>query len=337
MPAPVLTEFAQDDFVRDAAAYRRELVAHCYRMVGSVDEAEDLVQETLLRAWRGRDAFEGRSSLRTWLYRIATNVCLTALQHSSRRVMPSGLGGPADDPDAAPVPGPDGTRWLQPFPDAAYHADDPADVVAERFELRLALVAALQYLPARQRAVFILREVLKFPAADVAALLHTSVPAVKSALQRARARLDETVPAAENLVEPDSPEARRVLDRYMAAFENADAEALSELLRSDAFLQTVPMATWFSGKATCAPHLTRHTLAGLTTGAYRMYPTIANGQPAVVAYRREHAGSPYAPLGVAVLETDGVLISGISVFLGPAVVAMFGFPAAPPGAAGDPS
>jgi RNA polymerase sigma-70 factor (ECF subfamily) len=335
MPAPVLTEPAQDDFLRDADAYRRELVAHCYRMVGSVHEAEDLVQETLLRAWRGRDSFEGRSSLRTWLYRIATNVCLTALQHNSRRVLPAGLGAPADDPDAATVPGSAGTRWIQPFPDGVYGAGNPADVVAERSSLRLALIAALQYLPARQRAVLILREVLDFPAAEVAAMLQTSVPAVKSALQRARARIDETAPAAEDLAEPDSPEARHVLNRYMAAFENADAEALSELLRGDAFLQTVPMATWFSGKATCSRHLTRHTLANRAPGTYRMYATTANGQPAAVAYRCESIGRPYAPFGVAVLNTDGRHISGISVFMDPAMIAMFGFPEAPPVASGS--
>jgi RNA polymerase sigma-70 factor, ECF subfamily len=330
MSPSALTEPARDDFLRAADAYRSELVAHCYRMVGSVHEAEDLVQDTLLRAWRGRDAFEGRSSLRTWLYRIATNVCLTALRQGSRRVLPAGLGAPADDPDAAVALAPAGTRWLQPFPDGAYGGGDPADVVAERSSLRLALVAALQYLPARQRAVFLLREVLEFPASEVGRILQMSIPAVKSALQRARARIDEVGPATDRLVEPDSAEARRILDRYMAAFENADAEALSELLRGDAFLQMPPMSTWFSGRATCAPHLARHTLAAVTPGAYRMYATTANGQPAAVVYRREHADRPYTPFAVAVLDADATHISGITVFMEPSLLAMFGFPGTPP-------
>jgi RNA polymerase sigma-70 factor (ECF subfamily) len=336
MSTPVLTEPARDDFLREADAYRRDLVALCYRMVGSVHEAEDLVQETLLRAWRGRDSFEGRSSLRTWLYRIATNVCLTALRHKSRRVLPYGLGAPAGDPGTALLLAPDGTRWVQPFPDGVYEeGGDPADVVAERSSLRLALVAALQYLPARQRAVFLLREVLEFPAGDVAGILEMSIPAVKSALQRARARINEVGPAADHLVEPDSAEARRILDRYMAAFENADSAALSELLRSDAFLQMPPMTTWFSGKATCAPHLTRHTLTGVAPGTYRMYPTTANGQPAAVVYRRENHDQPHAPFAVAVLDTDATHISGISVFMDPSLVTMFGFPDTPPAAAGN--
>ncbi|MDR8407382.1 RNA polymerase subunit sigma-70 [Nonomuraea sp. 3-1Str] len=330
MSATVLTGATRDEFLREADAYRGELIAHCYQLVGSVHEAEDLVQETLLRAWRGRDSFEGRSSLRTWLYRIATNVCLTALRHRSRRVLPSGLGAPADDPDTAMALAPAGTRWLQPFPDGAYGSGDPADVVAGRTVVRLALLAALQYLPARQRAVFILREVLEFSAAEIAGILRMSVPAVKSSLQRARARVEEIAPTADKLTEPDSPEARRVLDRYMAAFENADAGALSDLLRDDAFLQSAPMTTWFSGKASCVPHLIRHTLARAVPGTYRMYATVANGQPTAVAYLREDAGRPYTPFGVAVLDTDGTHITGISVFADPALVALFGFPDEPP-------
>src|SRR5580692_1184396 len=178
---PVRTD-GGDTFVKDTEPFRREMLAHCYRMLGSVDDAEDAVQETYLRAWRSYGAFEGRSSVRTWLYRIATNACLTALERSSRRVLPSGLGGPEPDPQAAPELAGAGVRWLQPLPDALVAPDsaDPAAVVAAREGLRLALIAALQYLPGPQRAVLILRDVLAFPATEVAGMLGLSVTAVKS-------------------------------------------------------------------------------------------------------------------------------------------------------------
>jgi len=191
------------------AAERRGLLAHCYRMLGSWDEAEDAVQEASMRAWRARDGFEGRSSVRVWLYRIATNVCLTALDGRNRRALPSGLGAPSDDPAAEPVPaGPE--TWIQPF------RTDPADVVEARADLRLALIAGLQHLPPRQRAVLLLREVLAFPAAEVAEMLGLSVPAVKSALQRARARLEEVAPTRESVAEPTAARARELLEGYMA-------------------------------------------------------------------------------------------------------------------------
>jgi RNA polymerase sigma-70 factor (ECF subfamily) len=205
----------QGEFVRRTELYRRELLAHCYRMLGSVHEAEDLVQETYLRAWRAYGMFEERSSMRTWLYRIATNACLTALQHRDRRPLPSGLGGPSDDPDAPPAEPRADVRWLEPMPDALVtpESSDPAAIVAARDSLRLALIASLQYLPARQRAVLILRDVLACSAAEVAEMLDTTTAAVKSALQRARARLDEVAPAAEKLTEPTEPAARELLDQ----------------------------------------------------------------------------------------------------------------------------
>ncbi|MDT4978967.1 MAG: polymerase sigma-70 factor, subfamily [Pseudonocardiales bacterium] len=327
-PAPTGPD--RDEFLRDAEAHRRELLAHCYRMVGSVHEAEDLVQETYLRAWRGWDAFEGRSSVRSWLYRIATNVCLTALQHKGRRVLPSGLGAPGENPDMPLAVAAADTLWLQPFPDAVPGAqsDDPAEIVASRSGLRLALVASLQYLPARQRAILILRDVLAFPASDVAMMLDLTVAAVKSGLQRARARLDEIAPIADDIVEPDSPEARAVLDRYITAFETADVHALTDLLRSDASLEMTPMSTWFSGKRTCAPFLSRHVLT--SPGEYRLFSTIANGQPAAVAYRREGPDQPYAPFAISVLRTDASHITGITVFTDPSLVALFGYPDVPP-------
>src|SRR3984957_16372717 len=222
--------------------FRRELLAHCYRMLGSVDDAEDVVQETYLRAWRAYDGFEGRSSVRTWLYQIATNTCLTARQHRTRRALPSGLGGPGEDHDAG-----SGLDWLQPMPDALVtgEAEDPAVIAVARDSLRLALIASFQYLPPRQRAVLLLREVLAFPAEDVARMLGTTTVAVKSALQRARARLSDVAPA--QVAEPSGPAARAVLDQYIAACETADAAALEQLLRRDAVLEMPPSSVWFSG------------------------------------------------------------------------------------------
>jgi RNA polymerase sigma-70 factor (ECF subfamily) len=203
----------------DLEPYRGELVAYCYRMVGSFHEAEDLVQETMLRAWKARDRYDAaRASLRTWLYRIATNVCLTALEGRARRPLPSGLGAPGDDPGAAPLTAALDIPWLQPFPDARYDVDARAD-------LRLALVAAMQVLPARQRAVLVLREVLEFSAAEVAEQLDTSVAAVNSALQRARAALAGVGDPGE-VAEPDDAGAREVVGRYARAFEAGDVPGL---------------------------------------------------------------------------------------------------------------
>ncbi len=315
MPSPSPAD--ADAFLAAAEVHRRELLAHCYRLTGSLHDAEDLVQETYLRAWRSRATFEGRASLRTWLYRIATNACLTARHSAVRRVLPSGLGPPTDDPDEPSRGAPAGTRWLEPFPDALVEAgpDDPAEVVVARSTLRLALIASLQYLPARQRAVFILREVLAFPAAEVAEMLDMTVPAVKSALQRARARFDEVALTAADVVEPESPAARAALERYVAAFERADPSALDELLRADARLEVAGSRTWFAGKATCVPYLARHVL--LTPGEYRMQPTMANGQRAAVAYRN---GAPFA---VVVLGTDGDRLTAIAVFPGADLVSRF--------------
>src|SRR6266702_5268548 len=207
MPRQAETIPGRDEFADSTEPFRRELLAHCYRMLGSLDEAEDLVQETFLRAWRSHAGFEGRSSLRVWLYRIATNACLTALEQRGRRALPSGLGRPASDPDVPPGPADPGIAWLEPIPDALVtpESDDPAVIVAAREWLRLALIASLQYLPPRQRAVLLLREVLGFPAAEVASMLGTSAAAVKSTLQRARARLGEVAPAPERIIEPTEP------------------------------------------------------------------------------------------------------------------------------------
>jgi RNA polymerase sigma-70 factor (ECF subfamily) len=310
-----------DDFVRATEPCRRALLAHCYRMLGSADEAEDVVQETYLRAWRGYGDFEGRSSVRSWLFRIATNACLTALEQRGRRALPSGLGGPASDPDAPPGPAEPGIAWLEPFPDALVtpESEDPAAIVAAREWLRLALIASLQYLPARQRAVLLLREVLGFPAAEVAEMLGTSTASVKSALQRARARLDEVSPAPERVIEPSEPRARELLGQYIAGFENADVAALEKALRADAAIEMVGSRTWFSGRATCLRYLA-HVIGA--PGDWRMTPVVANGQPAAVA---AYQGSAYG-LGVLTVAPDG--IARVTVFGGgPGLAARFGLTA----------
>jgi RNA polymerase sigma-70 factor, ECF subfamily len=312
-----------DEFTSSTEPLRRELLAHCYRMLGSVDEAEDLVQETYLRAWRSYAGFEGRSSLRVWLYRIATNACLTALEHRGRRVLPSGLGGPSEDPAAVAAPDVD---WLQPIPDALVtpESEDPAAIVVSRESLRLALIASLQYLPARQRAVLILREVLAFPAAEVATMLDTTTAAVKSTLQRARARLEQVPPMTDQVSEVAEPEVRALLDQYIAAFENADVTTLEQVLRKDATLEMVPSRTWFAGVETCVRYI-RQFLG--SPGDWRMVPTTANGQPAAATYLRGGDGT-FQAFGIAVLTTAPTGITGIVVFGGSDVVTRFGFPTA---------
>ena len=273
------------EFASATVPFRRELLAHCYRMLGSPDEIEDVVQETYLRAWRSYGTFEGRSSLRTWLYRIATNVCLTALEQRGRRALPSGLGTPADDPDAPiTLPG-RGVSWVEPIPDARVVSDaaDPAEAVAAGEGLRLALIASLQYLAPRQRAVLVLREVLGFPAAEVAAMLGLSTAAVKSALQRGRARLGEAAPEPGRVVEPSDPRAREQLALYITGFENADMAALEKALRVDAQIEMVGRLTWFSGRvrrvvaaiAICGP---APTISITTDAADHRTPEAAPGR-----------------------------------------------------------
>jgi RNA polymerase sigma-70 factor (ECF subfamily) len=312
-----------DPFATDTEQFRRELLAHCYRLVGSADEAEDLVQETYLRAWRSYAGFEGRSSVRVWLYRIATNVCLSALTNRSRRVLPSGLGAPTDDPDSpTPDAGPE-VAWLEPFPDTLA---DPAMIVTDREGLRLALIASLQYLPARQRAVLILRDVLAFSANEVADILDTTVAGVKSALQRARARLDEVAPSAENLAEPTEPAVQALLAAYIAAFEHSDPALLTEVLRKDAAIEVVGTGTWFAGKTTCLGYLARVTGA---PGDWRMLPTSFNGQPGAIAYLRDTDGVLRA-FGIGLLTTTSTHITRITAFGDPAIVEKAGFPATLP-------
>jgi RNA polymerase sigma-70 factor, ECF subfamily len=311
-------------FVRETEPFRRELLAHCYRMLGSVQDAEDLVQETYLRAWRSYGGFEGRSSVRTWLYQIATNRCLTELAKHGRRMLPSGVYDPEADPGAYPEKAGAEVNWLEPVPDAMVTPDsaDPAAIVTAREGLRLALIASLQYLPPRQRAVLVLRDVLAFPAAEVAVMLGTTTASVKSALQRARARLEQVAPAADEITEPAAPRARALLDQYIAAFENADAAALERLLLEDAAIEATPLRTWFAGRKTCVQFM-RGRLLG-SPGDWRMLATIANGQPAAAAFTRgQH--EDYQPYGICVLTVTGAGIRRISSFGDPRLVAMFGF------------
>jgi len=315
--------------MEQAAPFRAELIAHCYRMLGSVHDAEDMVQETYLRAWRGYAAFEERAALRTWLYRIATTACLRALQNRARRVLPAGLGEASVDPDTSLGENGRPHDWLEPIPDALMF-ETPEDAVTVRHSVRLAVMTALHELPVRQRAVLILRDVVQFSAAEVAELLETTPAAVNSSLQRARAHLAEVSPIEDNLTEPDSdyPADRRdLLDRYCAAFENADMAALTALLQDDVKLEMPPLPIWFTGRDTVVRFLVARAFT--TPGDIVLLPTAANGQPAVAEYRRTADGVMRAH-SIHVLttgHTDGTTgIAALTVFLDPALFTAFGLP-----------
>ncbi|GAA1030925.1 MULTISPECIES: RNA polymerase subunit sigma-70 [Amycolatopsis] len=295
----------------DFEAHRGELTAYCYRMVGSFHEAEDLVQETLLRAWKARDRYDAaRASVRTWLYRIATNVCLTALEGRTRRPLPSGLGAASDDPGAPLQPATD-IPWLQPFPDARCDADTRAG-------LRLAWVAATQVLPAKQRAVVVLRSVLEFSAAEVATQLETTVPAVNSALQRARAALADAG-AMDEIAEPDDAETQAVIDRYAQAFEAADVEALVKLLTDDAILEMPPVPLWFQGSDDYGRFM--HRVFEMRGVGWSVRTLTANGQPALAAYTPD--GQVHT---LQVFTVVGGRISHNVVFADPRVFEAFDLP-----------
>ena len=314
-----------EDFARLTDVFRPELLAHCYRMLGSVHDAEDQVQETLVRAWRSYGEFDGRASLRTWLYRIATNACLRALENRGRRPLPSGLAGPGEDPQAPPGAERSDVPWLQPIPDAMFAAEavDPAATVTSRASMRLALIAALQYLPARQRAVLLLRDVLGWRAAEVADVLGTTTTAVNSTLQRARAQLEQVSPTEDEVYEPTDPQQRTLLDRYATAFENSDIPALMQLLRADAVFEMPPQPLWFAGREPIGHFLGTWVLQ--EPGLIRMIPTAANGQPALAAYWRGRDGG-YDAHAVQVLTFDGPSIARVVSFNDPGLVATFGLP-----------
>jgi RNA polymerase sigma-70 factor (ECF subfamily) len=305
--------------------HRRELTAHCYRMLGSPFEAEDAVQDALLRAWRNIDRFEGRAALRTWLYRIATNVCLDMLKGREHRARPMDLG-PARSPD-----GPLGetlpeVTWIEPVPDGLVVTDgDPADVAESRETIRLAFVAALQHLPPRQRAVLILCEVLRWKASEVAELLDTSVASVNSALQRARATLDasdlSTSDAAPSLDEPD----RELLARYVEAFEAYDMDALTSLIHEDATQSMPPFELWLSGRDDI---LSWWVGQGAGCRGSRVIPTMAaNASPAFGQYKPSADGEGYEPWALQVLEIEDGRIVEFTFFLGTETLfPLFGLP-----------
>ena len=294
--------------------HRVELTAYSYRMLGSAFEAEDAVQETLVRAWRGIDRFEGRAALRSWLYRIATNVCLDMLSSRERRARPMDFG-PEGTADLAALGAPlPETTWIQPVPDGNVvpETSDPAELAASRETLRLAFVAALQHLPARQRAVLILREVLRWKASEVAELLETSVASVNSALQRARATLAESEPSPTDTLEPLDEEQRALLARYVDAFERYDMESLVALLHEDATLSMPPYAMWLRGHE----EFTRWLLGpGHGCRGSRLVAVVANGSPAFAQYRPSGPGGSYEPFALQVLEISDGRIVALNSFL----------------------
>jgi RNA polymerase sigma-70 factor, ECF subfamily len=299
-----------DGFAEVAGPLRREILAHCYRMVGSAADAEDAVQETFLRAWRGFDRFEGRSSMRTWLHQIATNVCLRQLEQREKRALPSGLGGPSDDWLVRARPAPAETRWVSPLP------VDPADAAGMRQKTRLAFVAALQHLPARQRAALILRDVAELSAEEVAAVLGTSTVAVNSALLRARERISREAPDPDEMREIGAPE----VTRYAEAFERADIEALAGVLRDDVTLEMPPHATWFAGRPAVLGFLGAQVLVEPGRFAVPATDTTANGQPALALYAH---GEGHA---LQVLDLDRGGIRRVHIFLMPELLTRFGQP-----------
>ncbi len=278
-----------DAFVTQFDVHRRELLAHCYRMTGSVHDAEDLVQETYIRAWRGYTKFEGRSSMRTWLYRIATNTCLTALEGKAKRPLPTGLGAPSSDPTDDLVQRQE-IPWIEPIADSDIgDSSDPAAIVVGRESIRLAFVAALQHLSTRQRAALLMREVLQWKASEVAEALATTTTAVNSLLQRARAQLDEVMPSENDVVEPLSEDMQSLLYKYVDSFERYDIDQLVELFTQDAVWEMPPFVGWYRGGENIGS-LIRGNCPASGPGDMRMVATSANGQPAYGLYMRNEDG-----------------------------------------------
>jgi RNA polymerase sigma-70 factor (ECF subfamily) len=326
------------DFDTLTAPLRGELVAHCYRMLGSVQDAEDQVQEAYLRAWRAFGGFEGRSSVRTWMYQIATRTCLTALQQRARRPMPTGLGAPSSDP-ADEITAQHEVPWLEPIPDAmlAGPGSDPAAVAATRDDVRLAFVAALQHLTPLQRAVVILRDVLAFSAAETAEALDVTVASANSALQRARARLNHLQRRSE-ATRPDLADRHKdLLGRFMQAFEAYDTAAVVALLADDATWEMPPFPQWYSG-AEAIGRLVRIQCPAEAADDLRYLPTAANGQPACAGWMRDDEGV-YRAFQLLVLDVaegpDGPRVQHVSCFFDTALFDTFGLPQVLPPRPGD--
>jgi RNA polymerase sigma-70 factor (ECF subfamily) len=307
--------------------YRRQLHVHCYRMLSSFDDADDLVQETLMRAWKGRAKFEGRSMVRTWLYRIATNACLDFLERKSRRVLS------LESPQATE---PNAVDWVQPYPDRlldqiASSESQPDSLVIARETIELAYLVAIQYLPPRQRAILILRDALGWSAKETAGLLDETVAAVNSALNRARSMMRRRLPTQRlewsAAAEPTIAE-REVLKRYMEATDRADVAALTALLREEALLTMPPFPTWFLGREEIANAFALAIDPNLPTyqGQFRTVATAANRQPALAAYVRRAGESEYRALGLDVLRLEGDQVIEITRFVTADMFAAFGLP-----------
>ncbi|MFF1694219.1 sigma-70 family RNA polymerase sigma factor [Streptomyces sp. NPDC058257] len=305
--------------------HRVELTGYCYRMLGSAFEAEDAVQDTMVRAWRSFEKFEGRSSLRSWLYRIATNVCLDMLNAGNRRARPMDLTAAAPLAQAALTPRPDNV-WLEPMPDARMlpSLSDPAEAAVAKESVRLAFVAALQQLPPKQRAVLILREVLAWKASEAAELLDTSVASVNSALQRARATLAEA-PADDTAVsDPLDDEQQKLLERYVAAFEGYDMTALTALLHEDAIMTMPPFDLWLRGTADITGFM---STIGASCANSRLFPVDVNGTPGFAHYKPDPENGGFSPWAVQVIEISAGRIAGFHCFLDtPRWFPLFGLP-----------
>lgn len=313
---------APADLERRLEEYRGELTGYCYRMLGASFEADDAVQETLVRAWRGYDRFENRSSLRSWLYRIATNACLDMLNGRQRRARPMDLTAAAS-PSTTLVTRPENI-WLEPVPDTRVlsTSDDPAELAVEKETVRLAFVAALQHLPPRQRAVLILREVLRWPASEVAELLETTVVSVNSALQRARATLAESNVVATDVSAPMDEEQQALLARYVEAFEQYDIDSLVALLHEDATMSMPPFELWLQGRHDV--HAWFFGQGSVCRGS-RLVPVGANGQPAFAHYHADGKGG-FSPWAIQVIDISDDRISAINCFLDTKLFAFFGAP-----------
>jgi RNA polymerase sigma-70 factor, ECF subfamily len=319
----------EDAFGRLVTPYRRELQAHAYRMLGSAADAEDALQDALLGAWRGLARFEGRSSLRSWLYTITTNASLKAIQRRPKRVLPIDYG-PSADPHERPGEPLLESVWIEPSPDEHLFVEDATASPEARYEVResveLAFIAALQHLPARQRAVLILRDVLGFSARDAAEVLETTPISIDSALQRAHKTVEQRLPEQSQqtaLRSLGDAELREIVDGYMEAWESADVSAIAAMLADDATLVMPPLLEWYYGRDVITEFLARFPLSG---GARRLVPTRANGQPAVAHYYWDAEAEAFLPHAIHVLGFDGNRIRDITIFQTPEVFARFGLP-----------